>query len=110
MWYNLSTLPWVLILFYVVLPLAVRMWRGSFWANVYITVSSALGALYFSALPLWLAGRIPGEPSIPGVEPLVEHLKSLVGWIPAPLFAGVAFIALFLLQKGVVRLADLTGW
>jgi hypothetical protein len=107
---ELSSLPIFFIFFYIVLPVAIRIFKGDFWAKIYIFLSSLLGAMLLYASPLAFL-RVVFPESIP--VNILRYFELLLDWVTeglSILLGGLGFFALFLLQYGLVKLVGMFGW
>ncbi|MEM3403763.1 MAG: hypothetical protein QXJ17_04445 [Nitrososphaeria archaeon] len=107
---DLSHIPLFFIVFYIILPIVVFFFAGSFWAKIYAVISSVLGAVLAAAMPMAFIDLILPDVIPEGIVEQFAGLAEAALKYGSMVFAGIVFFALLLLQHGVVKLVEATGW
>mgnify|MGYP000495215506 CR=1 FL=1 len=107
---DLSHIPIFFLFFYVLMPVAIYMIRGGFWARIYILFSSMVGAIFIYSSPVGFIELLFPD-WIP--DSLKSYYISLFKLASEPILMSLAaagFILLFLFQYGLIKLVSMTGW
>lgn len=107
---DLAHIPYFFLIFYVVPPVLVYFLVGRFWVKIYTVISAFLGATLAAAMPLAFIDLVMPDVIPESIQQQFLGLAEGALRYGSLIFAGIVFFALLLLQHGVLRLVEMTGW
>jgi len=107
---DLNNIPVFFLLFFVIFPVIVRVFRGPFWGKIYIIFSSTVGAMIMYSTPIGfiemiMPGFVPDEVKL-YIAKLFNFVAGGIGYV----LAAIGFFLLFIFQHGMIRLIEYSGW